>query len=247
MKIYGLIGKSLGHSFSRRYFSEKFLKENILNCQYLNFEFQELEKDIPTLKELSGLSGLNVTIPYKTRIISFLDDMSPECKEMNACNCIGIKNGQWIGYNTDVLGFEKTFIPHLKPFHKKALILGTGGASKAVAFVLKKSGIEFLEVTRNKENAASAIEYNDISKEILNEYTVVINTTPVGMFPNVEDYPNLPYQYITDHHYFFDLTYNPAKTVFLAKAEERGAVIENGEKMLAIQAEESWKIWNGNE
>ena len=247
MKTYGLIGRSLGHSFSEKYFSEKFQRENVQDCQYLNFEIENLQKEIPALKKNPELKGLNITIPYKTEIISFLDEMSDECRQINACNCIKIKEGKWFGFNTDVTGFEKSFIPHLKPFHKKALILGTGGASKAVAFVFKKLRIEFLEVTRNKENAPSAIDYNDISKEILDEYTVVINTTPVGMFPNVDDYPNLPYQYITDQHYFFDLTYNPAKTVFLAKAEERGAVIENGEKMLAIQAEESWNIWNANE
>ncbi len=164
---------------------------------------------------------------------------------MNACNCIKVQSGKWIGYNTDVTGFERSFIPHLKPFHKKALVLGTGGASKAVTFVLKKLGIDFLEVSRTKENSCSVISYDDISKDILQEYQVVINTTPVGMFPNIDAYPNLPYQFVSDRHYFFDLIYNPAKTRFLAKAEEKGAVIENGEKMLVIQAEESWLIWNG--
>ena len=244
MKIYGLIGKSLGHSFSQKYFSEKFLKENIRDCQYQNFELKELDKNIPVLKILPGLCGLNVTIPYKTGIISYLDELTDECRQMNACNCIKIKSGRWTGYNTDVTGFERSFISHVKPYHNKALILGTGGASKAVAFVLKKLGIEFLNVTRNKKHASPAIEYGDISKEIFGEYTMVINTTPVGMFPDVEACPNLPYQYISHRHYFFDLIYNPAKTLFLAKAEEKGAVIENGEKMLMIQAEESWKIWN---
>lgn len=244
MKLYGLIGRSLSHSFSQKYFAEKFQKENITNCVYQNFELKELNKEIPKLKNLPGLSGLNITIPYKTEIISFLDKLTDECKEMNACNCIKIEDGKWIGYNTDIIGFEKSFLPHLKSFHKKALILGTGGASKAVTFVLKKIGIDFLEVTRNKENSPLAIDYNDISKKILEEYNVVINTTPVGMFPNVDAYPNLPYQYISDKNYFFDLIYNPSKTLFLAKAKERGAVIENGEKMLVIQAEKSWEIWN---
>lgn len=244
MKIYGLIGHSLSHSFSQKYFSDKFLKENTPDCQYQNFELKEFDKEISQLKNLSNLSGLNVTIPYKTEIISFLDELIDECREMNACNCIKIKSGKWIGYNTDVIGFEKSFVPHLKPYHKKALILGTGGASKAVAFALKKLGIEFLEVTRNKKDTSPAINYEDISKEILQEYNIVINTTPVGMFPNVDAYPKLSYQFISDKNYFFDLIYNPAKTLFLAKAEGKGAVIENGEKMLAIQAEESWKIWN---
>jgi shikimate dehydrogenase len=244
MKIYGLIGKSLSHSFSQRYFTEKFLKENISDCRYQNFQIKKLAKEIPDLKKLPGLSGLNVTIPYKSDIISFLDHLTEETKEINACNCIQIEEGNWIGHNTDIIGFGKSFLPHLKPFHKKALILGTGGAAKAVAFVLMRSGIQFLEVSRSKKEGSSAITYNDLSKEIFEEYSVVINTTPMGMFPSENDYPQLPYQYISSRHYFFDLIYNPEKTLFLAKAEERGAIIENGEKMLRIQAEESWKIWN---
>ena len=243
MKIYGLVGQSLSHSFSQKYFSEKFERENITGCKYLNFELKDFEKEILEVKKLPNLCGLNVTIPYKTDIISFLDELTDECREMKACNCIKIRSGKWIGYNTDVIGFENSFIPNLKPYHKKALILGTGGASKAVAFVLKKSGIEFLEVTRNKIPSSSAIHYEEISKEILSEYNIVINTSPVGMFPNVDAYPKIPYQYISSKNYFFDLIYNPEKTLFLSKAEEKGAVIENGAKMLIIQAEESWKIW----
>lgn len=244
MKIYGLVGYPLGHSFSQKYFSEKFLAENITDCQYQNFELKDLDKEIPRLKILSNLYGLNVTIPYKTQIISYLDELTEESREMNACNCIKISNGKWIGYNTDVTGFEKSFLPHLKSYHKKALILGTGGASKAVAFVLKKLGIEFLMVTRNNEKSSSEINYDDISEKVLADFNIVINTTPVGMYPNADAYPMLPYEYITDQFYFFDLIYNPAKTLFLSKAEEKGAVIENGEKMLIIQAEESWKIWS---
>ena len=244
MKIYGLVGYPLGHSFSQKYFSEKFLAENITDCQYQNFELKDLDKEIPRLKILSNLYGLNVTIPYKTQIISYLDELTEEGREMNACNCIKISNGKWIGYNTDVTGFEKSFLPHLKSYHKKALILGTGGASKAVAFVLKKLGIEFLMVTRNNEKSSSEINYDDISEKVLADFNIVINTTPVGMYPNADAYPMLPYEYITDQFYFFDLIYNPAKTLFLSKAEEKGAVIENGEKMLIIQAEESWKIWS---
>jgi|SRR5665647_425498 len=244
MKIYGLVGYPLGHSFSQKYFSEKFLTENITDCQYQNFELKDLDKEIPRLKNLSNLYGLNVTIPYKTQIISYLDELTEESREMNACNCIKITNGKWIGYNTDVTGFEKSFLPHLKSYHKKALILGTGGASKAVAFVLKKLGIKFLMVTRNNEKSSSEINYDDISEKVLADCNIIINTTPVGMYPNVDAYPMLPYEYITDQFYFFDLIYNPAKTLFLSKAEEKGAVIENGEKMLIIQAEESWKIWS---
>jgi shikimate dehydrogenase len=243
MKIYGLVGYPLGHSFSQKYFSEKFLVENITDCQYQNFELKELDKEIPRLKNLSNLYGLNVTIPYKTQIISYLDELTEESREMNACNCIKISNGKWIGYNTDVTGFKKSFLPHLKSYHKKALILGTGGASKAVAFVLKKLGIKFLMVTRHNEKSSSEINYDDISEKVLADCNIIINTTPVGMYPNVDAYPMIPYEFITDQFYFFDLIYNPAKTLFLSKAEEKGAVIENGEKMLIIQAEESWKIW----
>ncbi len=245
MKIFGLIGNSLSHSFSQKYFSEKFKKENNTECQYLNFEIKEPEKEIPVLKRNSDLSGLNVTIPYKTDILSFLDDLSEECSRINACNCIQIKNGKWIGFNTDTTGFEKSFLPHLKPNHKKALILGTGGASKAVAFVLGKLNIDFLRVSREKNESSSIISYDDIVTDIMKEFQIVINTTPVGTAPNIYDYPKLPYGLVTPDHYFFDLIYNPSKTSFLSLAEKNGATIENGERMLAIQAEESWKIWNG--
>lgn len=244
MKIYGLIGKTLGHSFSQRYFSEKFQNERIADCIYQNFELKDLAKDIPQLKNEPALSGLNVTIPYKTDIIAYLDDLTDDCREMNACNCIKIKDGKWVGYNTDVMGFERSFVRHLKPFHKKALILGTGGASKAVRFVFGKMGIQFLEVTRDKKDHPSAITYDEITQDIFDEYHIIVNTTPLGMYPNVDAYPTLPYQFISDQHYFFDLVYNPAKTIFLSKAEAKGALIENGEKMLVIQAEESWEIWN---
>jgi shikimate dehydrogenase len=244
MKIYGLIGRSLGHSFSEKYFSEKFKKENISDCQYRNFEIIDLQKEIPVLKSNPALKGLNVTIPYKTDILSYLDEMSDECRKINACNCVKIEEGKWIGYNTDVTGFEKSFIPHLSADHKKALILGTGGASNAVAFVLEKSGINFLKVSRKKNQLPAFISYDEITSSTMAEYQIVINTTPLGTFPNVNECPPLPYESVTRRHYFFDLVYNPSKTLFLALAEKNEAIIENGSKMLAIQAEESWKIWN---
>jgi len=244
MKIYGLIGRSLGHSFSEKYFAEKFEKENIRDCQYRNFELKDLENEIPELKKNPDLAGLNVTIPYKTDILSFLDERSAEVAEINACNCIKINNGKWKGFNTDIVGFEKSFILHLKAFHKKALILGTGGASKAVAFVLKKLNIDFLKVSRNKNESSSIISYEDISAELFKEFQIIINTTPVGTFPKVDEAPPLPYELVNSQHYFFDLIYNPSKTLFLSLAEKKGAVIENGSQMLALQAEESWKIWN---
>ncbi len=244
MDIYGLIGRSLGHSFSEKYFFEKFEKENISGCIYKNFELRDLEKEIPELKKNSALKGLNVTIPYKTDVISFLDEISDEVTEINACNCIKIKDGKWIGFNTDIIGFEKAFVPHLKPFHKKALILGTGGASNAVAFVLQKLDVGFLKVSRRENHSSSVISYDNISEEVINQYQIVINTTPLGTFPNVNECPPLPYNHVTNQHYFFDLIYNPSKTLFLSLAEKHGAIIENGAQMLAIQAEESWNIWN---
>lgn len=244
METYGLIGRSLGHSFSEKYFSEKFKKENISDCEYRNFELKDLKNEIPSLKDNSQIKGLNVTIPYKTDILPFLDERTVEVAEIEACNCIQIKDGKWKGFNTDIIGFEKSFIPHLKSSHQKALVLGTGGASKAVVFVLKKRGIDFLKVSRNKNVAKGIVSYDDLSVEMMKEYQIVINTTPLGTFPNVNECPKLPYEEITNQHYFFDLVYNPSKTLFLTLAEKRGAVIENGAQMLAIQAEESWKIWN---
>ena len=247
MKIYGLIGRSLGHSFSEKYFAEKFKNENIRDCQYRNFELKDLENGIPELKRNPDLAGLNVTIPYKTEILPFLDDRSAEVAEIDACNCIRIEGGRWKGYNTDIFGFERSFIPHLKPFHTKALILGTGGASKAVAFVLKKLKIDFLKVSRNSSGQDSVISYEDISADLFKKYCVIINTTPLGTFPKIEEAPPLPYELVTGQHYFFDLIYNPSRTRFLSLAEKQGAVIENGSGMLALQAEESWKIWNEKE
>jgi shikimate dehydrogenase len=244
MKIYGLIGNPLSHSFSQKYFSEKFRTENIKDCNYLNFEIKDLNSEIAQLKNNPGLCGLNVTIPYKLQIIKFLDEASKECKEINACNCIKIIKGKWKGFNTDIIGFEKSFTPYLQTRNTKALILGTGGSSKAVAYVLKKLNIDFLFVSRKKGNADNVIAYDSLTRSLLSEFTVIINTTPLGMFPNVNDYPQLNYEFITGNHYFFDLVYNPAKTLFLSKAEERGATIKNGGDMLQIQAEESWKIWS---
>lgn len=244
MNLYGLIGRSLGHSFSEKFFSEKFRRENIRDCVYQNFEIEDLAERIPLLKRNSLIKGLNVTIPYKTGIISFLDEQSEEVVSINACNCIKITNGKWKGFNTDIIGFEKSFTPHLKSFHEKALILGTGGASKAVEFVLQKLKINYLKVSRRKSDDENTITYEDIAEKGLKDFQIVINTTPLGTFPKIDECPPLPYEQVTNQHYFFDLIYNPPKTLFLSFAEKNGAAIENGAKMLQIQAEESWKIWN---
>ena len=243
MKLYGLIGRSLGHSFSEKYFTAKFERENITDCQYRNFELQNLEKEIAPLKHTAELKGLNVTIPYKTEIIPFIDYLSEECERIQAVNCIKIDDGIWSGFNTDIPGFEKSFVPHLKPFHRKALILGTGGASNAVAFVLQKLNIDFLKVTRKAADSHFSVTYEGLPA-IFHEFQIVINTSPVGTFPNINECPPLPYELISKEYYFFDLIYNPAKTLFLSLAEKNGATIENGKEMLTIQAEDSWKIWN---
>lgn len=242
MNIYGLIGKTLRHSFSKRYFSEKFRIENLLDCEYRNFELPNLSQEIPLLKLNPDLRGLNVTIPYKTEILPFLDEISATTKEINACNCIKIDKGKWIGFNTDVIGFSNSFLPYKKSYQEKALILGTGGASKAVEFSLKKAGISFLKVSRNPSEGM--ISYEQITREVMENYLIIINTTPLGTFPNVNECPPVPFEFVTNRHYFFDLIYNPSKTRFLFLAEKQGATIENGDKMLVIQAEESWRIWN---
>jgi shikimate dehydrogenase len=188
------------------------------------------------------LAGLNVTIPYKEKVIPFLDEFSEEVSEIVACNCIKIENNRLIGFNTDVPGFEKSFIKKLQPFHKEAIVLGTGGASKAIQFALSKLKIPFIVVSRNPDS--SQFSYDDLNDSIIKTHQVIINTTPLGMQPNIHQYPSIPYLSITNQHYLFDLTYNPAKTVFLQKGEEMGATIVNGYEMLVNQAEGSWEIWN---
>ena len=244
MKTYGLIGKTLGHSFSKKFFSDFFSGNNIVDCEYQNFELNDLGKEIRGLKEMRGLSGLNVTIPYKTAIIPFLDDLTNDCREINACNCIEIKNGKWTGHNTDVTGFLNSFMRELKPFHKKALVLGDGGAAGAVRFVLKNLQIPYLAVSRKVHAGSDYINYKELSSEIIYQHNIIINTTPLGMFPNINEAPAIPYVFIGKSHYLYDLIYNPSKTLFLSKGEEQGASIKNGADMLVLQAEESWRIWN---
>lgn len=242
MKLYGLIGRPLKHSFSKKYFTEKFNREGISDCAYENFELETIEQLSTILKTHTDLQGFNVTIPYKKEIIPFLDYKNKIVEAVGACNCIKIENGQLRGYNTDVIGFEKSLQPFLKPHHQKALVLGTGGSSGAVRYALQELGIAYKLVSR--QSRENTITYSDLNERILQEHTVIINTTPVGMFPNMDAAPELPYQFITSEHLLFDLIYNPEKTVFLQKGEERGAIISNGYEMLLLQAEESWVIWN---
>jgi shikimate dehydrogenase len=245
MRIFGLIGFPLGHSFSRHYFTEKFLRENISGCDYVTFPIATIA-DLPALLRDPSLRGLNVTIPYKEQVIGYLDELDPVVQEIGACNCIRIERGggsaRLYGYNTDVIGFERSLVKKLEPHHEHALVLGTGGASKAVEHVLRKLGISYRLVSRNPR--AGMQSYDEIDESVLREHTLIINTTPLGMSPRLSECPPLPYEAMTPRHYLFDLVYNPAQTLFLEKGEERGAATENGHEMLVIQAEESWRIWN---
>jgi shikimate dehydrogenase len=241
-KTFGLIGRSLRHSFSPTYFQSKFEKEGINDCSYFAFELSEISKFCELLLSEKNIYGLNVTIPYKESILPFLDELSDNARQIGAVNTIKFENGKTIGHNTDVIGFEKSLLPLLKKYHHHALILGTGGAAKAVEFVLKKLKISYQYVSRNKTK--NTFSYEDLTKEILDKHTVIINTTPLGMHPDVDTYPNIPFEFLNESHLVFDLIYNPAETRLMALAKERGATVKNGLEMLEIQAEESWKIWN---
>ena len=242
MRLFGLIGYPLSHSFSKRYFTNKFDKEGVKDCRYENFSIPTINEFRNLLQNNPDLAGLNITIPYKEQVIPFLYESLDVVKQVGACNCIKIISGKLYGYNTDVTGFEQTLNIKLLPHHKKALVLGSGGASKAVQFVLKQKGIGFKVVSRSVNSGF--IAYEELTNEMIQEHQLIINTTPLGMQPHTELYPSIPYLALTTQHYLYDLIYNPAKTFFLQKGEEMGAAIQNGAEMLVIQAEESWKIWN---
>ena len=244
MLLFGLIGFPLGHSFSKTYFTDKFEKEGLGNCAFELFPIPDIQHFSGLIQSQPNLKGLAVTIPYKEAVIPFLHQMSDEARMIGAVNCIQISDGMLTGYNTDVIGFEKSFSPLLGPYHKKALVLGTGGASKAVQFILKKMGIPFLLVSRNPAQHAGVIDYSSICKELLEQYTIIINCSPVGMSPLVLEKPAIPYEFITSQHYLYDLVYSPAETLFLLEGSSRGAVVKNGFDMLVFQAEENWAIWN---
>lgn len=242
MKLFGLIGYPLSHSFSKKYFTEKFEKEGISDCRYELFSIAAILELKNVLDQHPELLGLNVTIPYKQQVLSFLDETDDVVGKIKACNCIRIKEGKLKGYNTDVTGFERALKEKLQPQHTSALILGTGGAAKAVEFVLQKLGIRFKYVSRKP--TAYNYSYEMLTPAIIADHLLIINTTPLGMYPAVNEAPPVPYEALTPVHYLFDVVYNPEKTLFLQKGEERGVAIKNGYEMLAIQAEESWRIWN---
>jgi shikimate dehydrogenase len=241
MRKFGLIGYPLTHSFSQRYFTEKFEREGIANCVYSNFSIGSIG-DLGAVLADAELCGLNVTIPYKKQVIEFLDASSAVVEAIGACNCIRISGGRRFGFNTDVIGFEQSLVKKLAGHHRSALVLGTGGAAKAVEWVLRRLGIDFLSVSRAA--GPGTIGYADVDAALLDTHELIVNTTPLGMYPNVSVCPPLPYEALTPRHYLFDLVYNPARTLFLEKGEARGAVVENGYAMLVLQAEESWRIWN---
>ncbi len=247
MNLYGLIGHPLGHSFSKDFFNQKFQTENI-DAQYLNF-------DIPTIELLNEIltrqqiKGLNVTIPYKEKVIPFLDELSEEAKSIGAVNVIKVYQQEnkirLKGFNTDVIGFTESLQPLLNPTHKKALILGTGGASKAVQFGLQQLNIETLFVSRR--SCDNTLTYSQLTSKVIKEHTVVINCTPVGMHPHTDECPEIPYELIGEGHILYDLVYNPEDTLFLKKGKAVGATTKNGLEMLLLQAKAAWNIWTNKD
>ncbi|PKB17913.1 shikimate dehydrogenase [Flavobacterium sp. 5] len=242
-KRFGLLGRNISYSFSKGYFTEKFSNEHFENCSYENFDIPEINYFTELRKNNTDLNGLNVTIPYKQDILPFLDKLSKNASEIGAVNTIKFtKKGKLKGYNTDYYGFLKSLKPLLETHHKKALILGTGGSSKGVAFALDKLDIAYTFVSREaKENC---ISYELINATTFDNYQIIINCSPVGTSPNVDAFPLIPYEYFTEKHIAYDLIYNPAETAFLSKAKAQGAKIKNGMDMLIFQAEKAWKIWN---
>ncbi|MDR0658954.1 MAG: shikimate dehydrogenase [Mediterranea sp.] len=247
MQKYGLIGYPLRHSFSIGYFNEKFRAEGI-DAEYLNFEIPTINDFMEVVLENPALAGLNVTIPYKEQVIPFLDELDKDTEAIGAVNVIKIirKKGKikLKGYNSDIIGFTQSIEPLLQPQHRKALILGTGGSSKAVCHGLKNLGIESIRVSRTSGSQEGVITYQDITPEIMGEYKVIVNCTPVGMYPKVDFCPDIPYSHLTPEHLLYDLLYNPNMTRFMKKGEAQGAATKNGLEMLLLQAFTAWEIWN---
>ena len=248
MDKYGLIGYPLGHSFSINYFNQKFADEGI-NAKYMNFEIPSIDALAEVLDSNPELKGLNETIPYKQKVMEFLDQISPEARAIGAVNVIRVthegKDIKLKGFNSDVIGFTQSIEPMLEPYHKKALILGTGGASKAIDYGLKSLGLETVFVSRYRR--PETICYEDITPDVVKEYNVIVNCTPIGMFPKTEECPLLPYEAMDEKNILYDLIYNPDETLFMKMGAERGASVKNGLEMLLLQAFASWEFWNGKE
>ncbi len=247
MEQYGIIGYPLGHSYSASYFSEKFKNEGI-NATYEKFEIEKIEKISEVITSHTNLRGFNVTSPYKEKIIEYLDELSPELRKIGACNVVKVTyrgvTPFLTGYNTDYLAFKQSIAPMLEEYHKGALILGTGGAAKAVNLALTELGLKTSFVSRF--DRPGTVNYRHLHADDLKEFNVIINATPCGMFPNTAECPNIPYEGIDSHTLMYDLTYNPEKTLFLHKGEQRGAVIKNGLEMWLLQAHATWTVWSSN-
>jgi shikimate dehydrogenase len=240
---FGLLGKNISYSFSKKYFTDKFVLGNLIDCSYENFDLQTIDEFPSIISNNSELKGLNVTIPYKESVIPYLDKLSKNASLIGAVNVIRVtKKGTLKGYNSDYYGFMKSLEPLLQPHHKKALILGTGGAAKAISFALDQLGILYTFVTR--EEKEGMIDYSRLNATTFDNHQIIINCTPIGTIPNTKEFPPIPYNYFTSSHIAYDLIYNPEETQFLKKAKKKGAITKNGYEMLVLQAEKAWKIWN---
>jgi shikimate dehydrogenase len=238
---YGLIGYPLSHSFSPAYFAKKFA-EQCIDADYKAYPLASIEELTALLNNTPSLQGLNVTIPYKQQVIPYLDAIDAAAKAIGAVNCITIKDGILTGYNTDWVGFTDSIRPLLKAHHTHALVLGSGGSSKAVVYALRQLGIQYSIISR----AGGDYQYNQLTENIIQAHTIIINTTPLGMYPHTDNAPDIPYQFLTTSHLLYDLVYNPAETLFMQKGIAAGATVKNGYEMLILQAEASWRIWNTN-
>lgn len=244
MRKFGLIGKNIDYSFSKAFFSAKFKAENIKDATYINFDIENVTDFPSILNNNSDLKGLNVTIPYKELIIPYLDKLDKRARKIGAVNTIKFtKKGYLKGYNTDYFGFKESLIPQLRPHHKSALILGTGGASKAIAYALNKINIEYHFVSRQSSGKVP-LTYNSLTLEDIKKHTIIINCTPIGTFPNIEACPKIPYEALSEDHLLFDLIYNPKVTQFLKMGKQKKATTVNGLEMLKLQADKAWRIWN---
>lgn len=246
MRTYGLIGYPLSHSFSRRFFTAYFA-DHAIEAEYLNFEISDISLLPDVIRQHPGLIGFNVTIPYKEAVIPYLDSCDPNAAAIKAVNTVKVDRSDGTirlkGFNTDLTGFRESLLPLLKPHHQKALVLGTGGASKAIVVALNGLSIETRLVSREARPGIS-MDYSQLTREVMEEFTVVVNTTPLGTYPKTEGFPEIPYEYLGKNHLLFDLVYNPPVTQFLQKGADHGATIKNGEEMLRLQALAAWKIWN---
>ena len=241
MDIYGIIGNPLGHSFSKRFFTDKFSRE-ALDAEYRNFEIPGIDSLPDILRQNPGLKGLNVSLPYTTAVIPYLHELSPEAQEIGAVNVIRVRDGRLKVFNSDIIGFSESIRPLLKPHHRHALILGTGGASKAVRVGLSHLGIDWTYVSRTPREGMLC--YDELTPEVMLRYQVIVNCSPVGMFPRVDGCPSIPYHLLNETHLLYDLVYNPAETLFMKRGAEQGATVKNGLEMLHLQAIASWKFWN---